>query len=219
MKKSNLTETDREILKSYGISSIDAKACCYLKYEAGETILRQGMEMEYLFMVRKGRAKVRIATREGKALTLCYYITGGIIGDIELMTNVYVSAATMTAITEFECIALPYQKCAKELKENVDFLNQAGEQLALKLLQSSRQYTQTTLYSGEERLATYLLKNSYQGIFCEPLTETAGCIGISYRHLLRIIKAFCSKGILSKRENGYYITDKKQLRELALERV
>ena len=211
MQKELLEEEHLPILASYYITDIDLRESVVLRFQPGETILREGMPMEYLLFVISGKAKVCSATTNGKDLLLCYYVSEGIIGDIELMTNTHIACTTMSALTEFLCIGLPYAKYADALKANLSFVNRVGRELSIKLLRNSKNGVITALHSGEERLCAYILLNAQGSIFSENLTDVARFIGISYRHMLRMLSRLCLEGILMKERNKYRIVNRTEL--------
>lgn len=195
-------------LTEYGIENIPPESCLCQYYEAGETIQQEGMPILYFSMVMRGRAKVCATAPNGKNLVLCYYVLDGVIGDIELMTDNYTATATIIAITDFECLAIPYHRNAARLKSNLLFMNLLGQTLARKLLVSSNNFAAAALYTGEERLCSYILQSSPNGIFNDILTDTACSIGMSYRHMFRILNQLCRDGLLEKQVCGYRILDR-----------
>lgn len=219
MRSGPLKKEHFDRLEGYGIRNMPLDQCLCLRFEAGETILHEGMEILYLLIVVTGKAKVCSAAENGRDLILCFYISDGIIGDVELMTNTYIAATSIIAMTDFQCIALPYEAYAAELKKNLTFLNILGKELSVKLLRSSRNYVSGALHSGEERLCSYILQASHENIFAEMLTDVACSTGMSYRHMFRLLNQLCADGILQKRENGYLILDRSRLIRRAPESV
>jgi len=67
-----------------------------------------------LLVVIEGRAKVCRTSLNGKDLILCYYISDGLIGEIELLTQQTEAVCTVIAISDFECVAIKYQTCMSE---------------------------------------------------------------------------------------------------------
>lgn len=217
MQRKPLSDQHCVKLAEYGLQAIPLDSCVCLKFHAGETILQEGMPITYLFVVLSGSAKVCSTARNGKNLVLCYYICEGLMGDLELMTDTYIATTSIVAVTDFECIAIPFQRNALYLKSNVRFLNRLGSELALKLIRSSQNFVSASLYSGEERLCAYILQTSHNGIFSDILTDTACSVGMSYRHMFRLLNRLCEDGVLEKRENGYRILDRESLAEKATE--
>jgi len=211
MQSSPLKKKHLDKLTEYSINGQALGACVCWRYKAGETIVREGMPFTYLLFVVTGKAKVCSTGKNGKDLILCYYISDGILGDIELMTNTYVSTASIIAITDFECIALHCQRYAVILKNDPVFLNRIGQGLSVKLLQSSKNFVSTALYSGEERLCAYILQTAHNDVFSGTLTDVSGSIGMSYRHMFRLLNQLCIDGLLDKRCNGYLIVDRDEL--------
>lgn len=215
MVKEPLKKEHIQRLTDYDINNINVNESVLLRFQPGEAILRQGLPMEYLMLVFSGKAKTYSALANGKDMLLFYYISDGIIGDIELMTNSFIASSTMIAITEFVCIGLPYSKYAHILKENISFVNRVGKELAIKLLRSSRNGVFTALHAGEERLCAYILQTEQQGLFTGNWREVSSSLGLSYRHMLRIFSRLCVDGILEKSSGGYRIINYQELENRA----
>lgn len=211
MQKEPLKAEYARRLADYDVAHIDLCDAVLLRFQPGEAILREGMPMEYLLFIISGKGKVRSITAGGKDLILCYYISEGIIGDMELMADADLACKTMIALTEFLCIGVPYKKYRGILKSDLAFVNRVGRELAKKLISSSRYSTVTALHSGEERLCAYIFQTAQGGIFCEMLTDVARSIGISYRHLLRMLRRLCIEGVLRKEPHGYRILNEPEL--------
>lgn len=213
MQRSKLDEKHFRKLNEYGLSVDDLQGCTCLKYEAGETVVQSGMLISNLLVVVSGKVKVCASTPNGKNLVLRYYVSEGLLGDIELMLNMAEADSSIIAITEFECVAIPYYNNIEKLKANNMFLNKLACELSLKLIESSVNCVSAALYTGEERLCTYILQTANNDIFNDTLTDTAASIGMSYRHMFRILNQLCENGILEKKKSGYHIIDRKLLKE------
>lgn len=220
MESSMIKEKIRPIhidkLKQYGLeitNTTDATDIHVFRFNKNEVVLREGHQMDYLMFVVSGRAKVYSTAENGRDLLLSYYLADGIIGDLELMLDEYTARTTMIALTDFVCIALPYEKWATTLRANNRFLNAVGYALSTKLLESSGKGVATALHGGETRLCAYLSNASHDGIIDEPLTNISSAIGLSYRQTLRILKKLCTEHTLMKVDQGYKIIDKKSLEE------
>ncbi len=206
MKTKPLTSKHFAKLADYGLQGLPQNCCRCLCFQAGETIFQEGMPLTWLAVIVRGKAKICSTTPSGKHLILCYYLSDGMVGDIELMTGIQTASASMIAITDFECIAVFYQGHEVALKCNTVFLNKLGNELAKKLMRSSDSFVAAALHSGEERLCSYILQTSHNGIFSDILTDVSSSVGMSYRHMLRLLKELCRAGVLERRESGYRIT-------------
>ena len=87
--------------------------------------------------------------------------------------------------------------------------------LAIKLHDSVANTTEIILRPFESRLCEYLLQTAQNGVFSERLIDVAEQLGVSYRHLLRSLKALCEEGLLEKRMDGYHLLNEAKLREKA----
>ena len=211
MEKLSLNQNHIEVLSQYGLKYEYLKNCQIHIYNSNEHLLYQDDEVLNLYILIKGDVFVYVNGKNGKKLILCHYQSKGIIGEISLMLNEYISSTTVKAISQVECIAIDLKKNAKYLKENIQFLNIIGQNLSLNLLNRSHAHISSAMYNSEERLCSYILLSHHNGIFKEYLTDTAQSIGISYRHVFRIINRLCKENILEKTNNGYKIINMKEL--------
>ena len=184
LKRLPLKKEHTACLAEYGLQNVPISACCCLRFAAGEDVLREGHPIGWIAIVVEGNAKVCRTAPNGKSLILCYNISHGLIGEIELMTRQVNATSSVKAVTELECVAVSYQNCLAELKTNLVFLNKLGTELAEKLTASSDNFTSTALCTGEQRLCAYVIQNSHRGLFCDTLTDVSCSGGMSYRHML-----------------------------------
>jgi len=218
MTKKPLSIHDVELLSQYGLRSAELPKALHLSFAPGEYISHAGEVLRYLYFVVSGKAKVLLNLSDGKQLLLAYFISQGIIGDIELMTNGQnnqATLATLQAVTQFECIALPMEEYRTTLKNNNVFINYIGKELAQKLIGRSINGAITTLQPLEARLCAYIYQTAMNGEFSEALTEVAVMVGASYRHLLRSFNQLCNSGILAKKGRAYRIVDRQALVSMA----
>jgi len=206
-----LDEADRAVLARYGLQAADFPSAARCTFAAGEYLSREGEALDYVFFVLSGKAKVLLGLSDGKQLLLAYFISTGIIGDIELMTDIAANAATLQAVTAFECIALPQRECRAQLTHNLPFANAVGKELAVKLHQRAINGTINTLQPLEARLCAYIYQTATKNLFEERLTEVAAVMGASYRHVLRCFTQLCAQGVLNKHGRSYQIHNRTAL--------
>lgn len=215
MQRESLNAAHVQRLAHCGITGLDPAGARIARFAAGETLLREGMPIEELMIIVSGRAKVSAAAANGRDLLLCYYVSEGILGDIELLTGARIAGTTVRAITEFICIGLPYAAYAETLLSQLPFVRHVARGLAEKLLDSSRANANNALHAGKERLAAYILRSATDGAFSEPLTDAARATGMSYRHLVRLLGALREEGLIQRVGRGYRITNADTLRRVA----
>ena len=207
MIKEKIKEEQMEVLYSYGMENCNLEHLVQVTYESGEFLCMEGYDMKYLLVLLDGKAKVSITTSDGKVLLLCFYMSGGIFGDVELMMDTPETKSNVQAVTRVTCIGIPLDVNKERLKGNLYFMNYVAGSLARKLDRCSKNSAFTILHTLESRLCSYMLLASEQGIFQEKLTEVAELLGTSYRHLLRTLEQLCKQDILRKEQYGYRIVN------------
>lgn len=78
------------------------------------------------------------------------------------------------------------------------------------------------MYPVEVRLASYLLSVSsgesdellHEQLSTAGLKDAANLIGVSYRHLNRIVYQFCSEGLVERSKGGIIVKNREGLRAL-----
>lgn len=198
-----------EALRPYGIPM---EACRPVRFLAGDVVVRQGFLGEHLYLIIKGSAHVRFYTKDGKFLAMRHSTasSSGFIGDLELALGTREFQNAVTAETDMLCLAIPYRTLEVLFLTDVRFSNKIAQIMAKRDLESLKSRA-AALGTGEQRLCAYLLEESPGGVFREPLTHTAAVLGVSYRHLLRILSDLQQDGLLEKRTDGYHILNREAL--------
>ncbi len=204
LQKQPINYTD--IFREYGLDDIDEEGILYLEFEQNETLCCEGQQIEYLIFLLNGKAKVLKNAGNGKILLVNFYISQGIIGDVELMTGKQAST-TVQAINRLICIGIPLKKYESYLKNNLKFMKCVGTGLAQKLYRITLNSTTNMLHLLEDRLCAYIYLINKEGFFNEKLTELSEQLGCSYRHLLRTLEKLCKLGVLEKLPKGYAVKD------------
>lgn len=217
MQKQKLTQDYAPVLAEYALDWLDLSSAFLLRFERCEWMLRAEEEIDYLYVMLSGKAKVLMGDESGRNLLLCYYISEGIMGDIELMMGRKEAISSVQAVTPVVCIALPLSVYAPALMTHLPFALRAAKGLATKLHASVASTTEIILRPFETRLCAYLLQGAQGGVFAERLIDVSDQLGVSYRHLLRSLKMLCEQGLLEKQADGYHILNDALLREKAAE--
>ena len=85
-------------------------------------------------------------------------------------------------------------------------------------MRSTEQTVENTLYTAEIRLCRYILAASDNSLVRDIMTDVSYSVGISYRHLYRMMSVLCNDGVLEKTNQGYQICDMEQLKKRAGQR-
>ena len=113
----------------------------------------------------------------------------------------------MQALRECHCLGLSMARCREQLLRDYTFLTFVARRLGERLGDISNHQSLNTSYSVEVRLARYIHYTRRGDMFEERLTEAAEYLGVSYRHLQRIIAKFCADGLLERVRGGYRVCE------------
>ncbi|NLI53290.1 MAG: cyclic nucleotide-binding domain-containing protein [Clostridiales bacterium] len=215
MQKQPLPKAYYPQLAQVDLGELDPAAAQLIRFERGDWMLLAEQPFEYLYILLSGKAKVYMSETGGRTLLLCYYISEGIMGDVELMMGRREAISSVQALTPVVCIGLPLSVYAPALLSHPPFLLRVGRGLANKLHDSVANTTEIILRPFEARLCAYLLQSAQNRLFSERLTDVSEQLGVSYRHLLRSLKALCDADVLEKRAAGYFIRNERALRQKA----
>ncbi len=213
MKRSAVTPSQLAQLSRYSVPADAMTLCQLIQCGPGELLCQDDQQADMLYFLLQGRAKVLIPGENGEQLILCFYDGFGVVDDMELFLRDGRYHVSCEAITELTAIGIPLQQNREALLASNYFLQQTCTSFALSL-QRNRNHFQNLLYSAEERLCSYIVQSQCGGLWKENLTQTAELLGISYRHLLRVLHGLCEKNILRRAESHYIIQNMPQLRQL-----
>jgi CRP/FNR family putative post-exponential-phase nitrogen-starvation transcriptional regulator len=182
--------------------AIDHPAALY-RCPAGRDILRQGEILHHLYVFVSGRAKVVRLMENGRTMLHAFYRGIALLGDLELCRGDPAAQTSVRAITDVWLIGFPLDGRREALMGDARLLRLMCGELAAKLEQASQSAAQNLLYPLAERLMMYMGEAQTQGVFSESLTGTAELLGVSYRHLLRTLRALEGAGRVRRVCGGY----------------
>lgn len=198
--------------RNYFSSEFD-KYVYLVKYKQNEKIINQGDEATTLYLLIEGKCRVFAINKEGKVLVINTIVAPALIGEIELIGED--DPFFVEAIEKSTLLALPYKDVKNKLLKDNKFLNQ----LCIDLIEKEREHalnlTQVSSYPLENRLAKFLNENAYNNKITLKKTIIAESLGVSYRHLEKVMNDFVLEGILKKERLVYTIIDKKALLDKA----
>ncbi|MFS0604049.1 transcriptional regulator YeiL [Peribacillus frigoritolerans] len=184
------------------------------KFSSNEYIVRFDEDIQYLFLLLDGRAKIYIVHENGKRALIQFLKKDDFIGELSLI-EVEKNLKDVVAINDCTCLAVPLASSKEHLLNDNRFLQNLSKYLGDKLLKRTDHYTDMQDYEFKNRLAKYILQIENDGCFQEKHTETAEYVGGSYRHLLYTLNQFHEEGLLEKKGRKYYIINKKKLERLS----
>ena len=218
MEKRSFNEADLKVMDAYGISPETLNGAEAVSYEYGETLYTAHSPFHAILLLSSGRVKVSAEAANGRNLILCYYVSSGFLGDIELMQKAEDILNTVQAQSPVDAVRIPYPQNEEKLMNNLVFMRHLASDLASKLAASAANYASNALDTAEQRLAKYILSSAHKGTFAQVMSDVAMSTGMSYRHMYRILESLCEEGILKKESTGYHILDLQALENIAADR-
>ncbi len=170
---------------------------------------------KYVYFLIFGQLNVYANVSNGNSMLIRYCNEFIFLGDMELMEYTEPSNTIQTK-TECLCIGIDISTMKNRLLDDNKFLLYLCKSLADKLayLGSSQRLKQ--LNSASQNIAEYIIVASEsKGYFKANLKDVASVLGISYRHLHRIIGTLVEKNILQRSNRGYEILDMDSLKFLS----
>lgn len=192
-------------------------------FEQGDLICRQGEIAEYLYVLVDGKIKVYTTSSEGKALILSFKTPLEVIGDIEYVQgNPLIN--TVEAVSPVKMIGISYNKLRTYGQSHPPLLQFLLDIVTRKFYVKSNFMSFNLMHSVEVRLASYLLSVSqedHDGLESDvpdgfQLSDIANLLGTSYRHLNRVIRKFCSEGLIERKRGAIRIKDRDKLDRVAV---
>lgn len=185
------------------------------EYVTGEYILKQDAPPSCLYLMISGRCSISILLANGKSVILQTLKAPCLIGEMELIRPV--SSFTVQSLEQCRLLAIPLDQCKYFLLNDPYFLRAVCFDLIGKERTESLKLIHAFGYPLENRLAHFILENCQGNRFYIKKVHIAESLGVSYRHVEKVISDFVRKQYLSKEKLIYTITDRSALMTLSRE--
>ena len=154
-------------------------------FDSMETILYQGQDSEYLYYLFKGKCKVLAYMENGKAIVIKNAEAPCLIGEIELFNED--SSFSVETLSECTAIMFPLEECKQILLNDQKFLLENCRILAKKERNTAFELSRNMSFPLINRLARFILDNSVNNVMNIKKTMIAESLGVSYRHLEKVM--------------------------------
>lgn len=226
MKERSDREQLNDYLRVFRIESVfNEKLLPHLSlydFDQGELICSQEDPAHHLYILVKGKLKIYTTTAEGRTLILSFKTPLDVIGDIEYVrgTNII---NTVEAVSPVRMIGVHYRWLHHFGQDDPSLLQFLLKIITNKFAAKSSSMNFNMMYPVEVRLASYLLSvffDESDSLLNDPLntgslTDAANLIGTSYRHLNRVLRQFCSDGLIERSKGLIVIKNREGLSKLA----
>ncbi|MGH1033466.1 MULTISPECIES: Crp/Fnr family transcriptional regulator [Bacillus] len=226
----NRSELIMHYLKNYKLleffSEIDIDYLQVNHFKKGTLICDKDEEIHRLYFVVKGKVKVYTITPEGKKLILRFINPLAVVGDIELIQKSK-THNVVEACSDVITISISNAVIRNKLIQDPIFMNFLLENIANTLKISTRFTALNLLYPVEVRVASYLLSistDSNGNMYKEDLDATsvssiADFIGVSYRHVIRVLQKFYNEKLIEKSNGVIIIKEISRMKEVAKDNI
>lgn len=186
-----------------------------VEFEAGEYVFWQDETPKCLFLMLQGRCSVRMHLANGKCIILHTMDAPCLIGEMELIREVPTFA--VQTLEKSRMLAFPWKECKNILLNDPYFLKRVCYDLIGKERLNAASLIHAFGYPLENRLAKFILDNRQGNQFLVKKVHIAESLGVSYRHVGKVMGDFVKKGYLLKYKLVYTIVNERVLIELAKE--
>lgn len=184
------------------------------QFNQDEYVYQQEEQLEHLYIFVKGAIKVSYVSENGKETIFRILKQPRIMGEIELLLD---SPATCTiqALTPVYCILLSLRNCHDYLLADPLFLRYISKNLAEALYISNNSTSINQNYTPKNRLIFYILSIEKNNHFYIDFNIVTNILGISERHIFRLLSDLIQEELIIKGVGGYHILHKEELIALA----
>ncbi len=181
-----------------------------LFFDKNEHLIKEGEKSPYLLFMVKGKVVYSSISEAGNTIIFGSTNSFKVFGEASSIWN-EIPENSVKALEPTYCLAINLNNYRDLLLNDIHFLRHICKLLSVRLKNANKSYAFYLSTNAENRLASFILQNQKDNIFQNSLTSTSEVIGVSYRHLQRVISSFCEKGILKKDKRTYLILDKERL--------
>lgn len=190
-----------------------------MQYDAGETVCEVEEKLDHFLFLVQGRMKISGRSENAKGVLLRFYEPLSVIGDLEFIDD-YRVETEVEAVTDVALIGIRMELLRQHAWQDATFLRFLLSHLGSKLFDLTRATTRNLSYPLENRLAFHLqdlLKSAYS--LCNPITvdpsELADLLGVTRRHVNRVMRGLVDKGVLERAGAAIAVKDPAALARLA----
>ncbi len=209
-----MTVLDNEVLRDKLMEQFHIKGCFesmtglnfdLVNFSADEYIVKEGEQPDSIYFLLVGTVKLYACSVKRDFGIV--FMNKGLIGDAEFVTG---SAATRSAqvVGDALCMRMSTRTGRHRLMSDRTFLRYLAQQLAEKLTLTETANDQNLQQmSTEDKLYDYLKMSAEDGRITETLGTISQLMGVSYRHLIRMMNSLVDEGKLrhGRRKGSYYI--------------
>lgn len=187
-------------------------------YKAGETVMSSGDMVTAVSVLFSGRMRIYSVSENGKLVTVAIAKPPQMFGDIEFLQG-RETLHSVIAETQASILCFALRDVYLHLSKQVTFYRMICCNLVEKLYSTSYNYSKALQYNAKRLLIQQILQNSSaDGIVCCRNKELAEYLGVTPRHVSRLITELERMGAISRiYGHRLKIVDREQLLSCVIE--
>ncbi|MCI8282508.1 MAG: Crp/Fnr family transcriptional regulator [Lachnospiraceae bacterium] len=188
-----------------------------------EQVFGNAMRRKEIYILLTGRVKVYTILSSGRQLLLDYYDKRELFGEYILsdLPEEEGNHFYTETLTDVMGIALHVTPVKELLMEDVKFLHFYIRCLQQRFVQLGNCQPMNVLNSSQRNVAGYIWSKFCRRTdqtrpfyFHENLREVSELMGISYRHLHRVLRKLVEQGVLERTGKGYLLKNEQELKKI-----
>lgn len=185
-------------------------------YKKGQYLTRSNHNFEDIFFILEGSVQIEYTTKSGKRFLVDELSDNEFAGKISYMydQSLYCDIIAMTDVSLLRI----NKHIFKKLQNNPEFLTIFLFKNSKRIYSIYKKLMMKDLFSSEELLSFYILKDSEDNIFAfKSMYSLCKTISISRKNLYNIINKFIEKDYIRKENNSLIILNRDYLYEMSKE--
>ncbi|MCF1585694.1 Crp/Fnr family transcriptional regulator [Tetragenococcus koreensis] len=190
----------------------------YLHFTNKLQVIHSSDSLDALFFILIGKVFVTSYSSNGDKVIIDNMKSGEFFGDIELYSGKVSSLHNIVSTPNTIILKIPAKIVRKQLNYHIPYLNFMCVKLTEKLTNTSSNYSKTLLLPAKNKLARYITEQfelTQHDDIPFSVKRVSEILGISDRHLRRLIQELEKNELISKTRSHLKIIDLKTLYSLA----
>ena len=186
-------------------------------FKKGDVILRQGEQVNYLYLLESGTCYRYMDTDKGDTIIYAIKHPGDTVSSLLGVLNLYnqdeTSSFSVVARTSCQCQCIPAESFRQWVEDKPSVLKDLvilASNNSLELRIAFRSFQEGRIANRLCRILISCSENVKTGLVISKdytFTEMASMLGVHHVTVSRIIRALCEEGVLKKEEGALRILD------------
>lgn len=192
----------------------------FIEFKSGETIFKEHLSITHIACIKEGYVKMSSEANHGKTLITNIFQPGDVFGGMGIYVD-ETHQATCTALTDVKCCLININSFKKTLENNNYFAIELIKKInisAIKSKQRTINLTSKSMYSRVADMLIYLSETVYKKYSFQTYLkrqDMADYCAITKESMIRIMKEFKEKDIISINSNHFTIHKPQELKKIS----